>query len=91
MNWCPNVGGIGCGVCSLGMLREAGISVVKVQGRNSPTAKKLADVRFLRSALDALEDMGDGDAFHERCRALYSEIYDRSCTPAECYWPEEVR
>ena len=91
MHWCPNMGGIGCGVCALGILRESGVSVIKVQGRNYPTAKKLSDVRFLRSALDALEDMGGGDAFHEQCRSLYSDIYDRSCTPAECYWPEEVR
>ncbi len=91
MDWCPNVGGIGCGVCALGMLRDAGVSVVKVQGRNYPTAKKLADVRFLRSALDALENLKGGDTFHERCRALYSDSYDRPCSLAECYWPEEVR
>ncbi|GAH34415.1 unnamed protein product, partial [marine sediment metagenome] len=44
-----------CGACALYDFNEMGITGAKIVGRGNPTARKIADVTFIRSLLDFLE------------------------------------
>ena len=91
LQWAPNWGGSGCGICGLGLMRDAGVTVVKIQGRIHPTSKKVDDIILVRRALEELEGSEDSTAYMERCRILYRDLYGWNCSAAECYWPEVVR
>lgn len=79
-----------CGLCAIPVLHRAGITAIKIAGREAPTARKLASVTMVRTILDRIEE-GDDDAevmarakqlrpSHEECRTGYM-----------CYYPEVLR
>ena len=78
-----------CGACSLWDFEHAGITSVKIVGRNNPLDKKVRDVRFLRGCLDLLADPSlTRDRFSDLARGAYARIYGFPCD-RWCYFPEE--
>jgi len=78
-----------CGACALYELSQMNITSVKIVGRGNPTARKLADLAFIRSLLDFLEaKQPTKEQFRQMARRLYSETYKRPCRIYMCYYPE---
>lgn len=78
-----------CGACSLWEFDRAGITSVKIVGRNNPVEKKVRDVRFLRDCLERLADPAlTRDAYAEFARERYRHTYGFPCD-RWCYFPEE--
>ena len=65
------------------------IDVVKIVGRGNPLARKVADVRFIRSLVDYLEgEEPEHGQFYAKARQLYMDTYRRRCRTHLCYFPE---
>ena len=78
-----------CGACALYELNKMNITSVKIVGRGNPTARKIADIIFIRSLLDFLEnDQPTKEQFRSRAQKLYLETYNRPCRVYMCYYPE---
>lgn len=78
-----------CGACALLDLYAMGIGSVKIVGRGNPLDRKQKDVRFISSLLEKVRS-GDGDraSYLQHARTLYGSVYERSCRPFMCYYPE---
>jgi len=62
---------------------------VKIVGRGNTTARKLADIQFLRSLLDFMEDKKPTrEEFRQVTQKLYTDTYGRTCRIYLCYYPE---
>lgn len=78
-----------CGACALWELKEMGMASVKIVGRGNSTARKLADVVFIRSLLDFLEEKEPTrEQFRQAAQKLYTDTYGRPCRVYMCYYPE---
>jgi putative protease len=78
-----------CGACAIYDLSEMNVTSGKIVGRGNPSVRKLADVRFVRTLLDYLENEKPGRAeFYTAARQLYTETYRRTCRTHLCYFPE---
>ncbi len=79
-----------CGLCAIHAFKQAGVSALKIVGRESPTARKLASVRMTRTIRDlAVTGATESDiaaAAHE-LRQTFDACHDRSF----CYYPELSR
>jgi putative protease len=78
-----------CGLCAVPLLERAGVHALKIVGRGSETARKVAAVRAVvamraygREAIPGPEDCA------ARGKALYRETFGRACRPGDCYFPE---
>ncbi|MHB8833210.1 MAG: hypothetical protein ACYC9V_08545, partial [Desulfobacteria bacterium] len=67
----------------------AGVHALKIVGRGSETARKVAAVRAVaamraygREAIPGPQDCA------ARGKALYRETFGRPCRPENCYFPE---
>ncbi|MCK6556145.1 U32 family peptidase [Candidatus Binatia bacterium] len=80
-----------CGACALYDLARLGVTHVKVVGRGNPTARKLADVRFIRAMLTLSTDRTiDRNRFRDAARLLHAHTYRQPCRSATCYYPEAI-
>ncbi len=78
-----------CGACALYEMAEMGIASVKIVGRGNTTERKLADIRFLRSLLDFMEEKKPTrEEFRQEAQRLYTDTYNRPCRIYLCYYPE---
>jgi len=78
-----------CGACALYELDKMNITSVKIVGRGNPTARKIADITFIRTLLDFLEnEKPTQKQFHRKAQKLYQETYNRPCRVYMCYYPE---
>ena len=78
-----------CGACALYDFNKMNIASVKIVGRGNLTARKIADIIFIRSLLDLLEnDKPTKEQFYEVAQKLYRETYNRPCRVYMCYYPE---
>jgi putative protease len=78
-----------CGACALYEFSEMGITSVKIVGRGNPTERKIADVKYIRSLLNFLENENPSrEIFRNVTQKLYGEIYKRPCRIHMCYYPE---
>jgi putative protease len=78
-----------CGACALYELNKMNITSVKIVGRGNSTARKIADIVFIRSLLDFLEnDKPTKEQFRRMAQKLYRETYNRPCRVYMCYYPE---
>ena len=78
-----------CGACALLDLHAMDIGSVKIVGRGNPAERKQKDVRFISGLLEDIHT-GDGsrERFLQRAREQYAQVYNRSCRPFMCYYPE---
>ncbi len=72
---------LGCGLCAVAALREAGVRGFKIVGRGGPTAAKVDNVRVVAGFLRGEHGPGDGPA-------AYRARFGRPCHPLTCYYPE---
>ena len=78
-----------CGGCALYELNEMNITSVKIVGRGNLTARKIADIKYIRSLLDFLEDKKPTrEEFRHVAQKQYVDTYGRSCRVYLCYYPE---
>ncbi len=78
-----------CGACALFDLHAMGIGSVKIVGRGNPLERKLKDVAFISSLIARVQDgVGDRENFLLHARERYAQVYERSCRPFMCYYPE---
>ncbi|MEM3641569.1 MAG: peptidase U32 family protein [Candidatus Bathyarchaeia archaeon] len=77
-----------CGACALYDFSEMGLTYVKIVGRGYPTAKKVTDIKFIRTLLDFLRENPSKVEFASVARNLYTHTYERPCRVAMCYYPE---
>ena len=77
-----------CGACALYEFNEMGIAGVKIVGRGNPTARKIADVTFIRSLLDLLGNEKPSRAdFRQIAQDTYTNLYKQPCRICRCYYP----
>ena len=78
-----------CGLCAVPLLERAGVHALKIVGRGSETASKIAAVRAV-AAMRAYgrESIPGPDDCAARGKALYRETFGRPCRPGDCYFPE---
>ncbi|MCK5213787.1 MAG: U32 family peptidase [Candidatus Omnitrophica bacterium] len=78
-----------CGACQLAEFKNMGIEAVKIAGRNYSMAKKIKDVKFLRTLLSHLEERSfEEEEYHALTRKVYKQIYKIDCGKF-CYYPGE--
>ncbi|MBA7640609.1 hypothetical protein ES703_48279 [subsurface metagenome] len=78
-----------CGACALYELGGMNITSVKIVGRGNPTARKIADVKYLRLLMDFLENKKPGkEEFRKVAQKMYLDTYNRPCRVYLCYYPE---
>lgn len=79
-----------CGLCAIYAFKQAGVNALKVVGRESPTARKLASVRMTRTIRDlAVSGAAESDlaaAAHE-----LRQTFDVCLGSSFCYYPELAR
>ena len=66
-----------CGVCAIQAFRDAGVSAVKLVGREIPLESKLQDFVFIRRAIETPGSRAE--EFGEGVRRLHEEIYGGGC------------
>jgi putative protease len=78
-----------CGLCAVPLLERAGVHALKIVGRGSETASKVAAVRAV-AAMQAYgrETIPDPEACAARGKALYRATFGRPCRLENCYFPE---
>lgn len=78
-----------CGLCAVPLLERAGVHALKIVGRGSETARKVAAVRAV-AAMRAYgrEAIPGPEACAARGKAFYCETFGRPCLPENCYFPE---
>lgn len=78
-----------CGLCSMLRLRRDGVHAVKIAGRAHAAERTAANVRLLRSFLDAVEsgEVAEDDPV-AKGRALHRDIMGRDCREEECFHHE---
>ena len=78
-----------CGLCAVPLLERAGVHALKIVGRGSETARKVAAVRAV-AAMRAYgrEAIPGPEECAARGKALYRETFGRPCSQESCYFPE---
>ena len=76
------LGSTGCGLCSLKKLKEAGVTYLKVVGRGNSIDFMERDVKELRTALDILEKISNGNYEEEMKNKLFK---NKKCS-RNCYY-----
>ena len=74
-------GATGCGLCTLKRLSDAGITHLKLVGRENYTDFMERDIRNLRRTLEILEDSSTEE---EYIRAMKAELFPKGCSHM-CY------
>ena len=86
------VDAVECGACALYDLKNAHVMSLKIVGRQYSSEKRLADTKFIRSALQILEGSAGSNKedFVRRVRALYQKTYGYKfpCRGNNCYYPQ---
>jgi len=77
-----------CGACAVYEFSQIGITSLKIVGRGNSTARKLADITFIKSLLDFLDTKPVKQEFRKMAQHLYRNIYHRPCRVHMCYYPE---
>lgn len=79
-----------CGLCALPALMRGGVAAVKIAGRESPTARKLASVRMVRAVLDRIEAGECNEQVMRFAQELRPslEYCKKGCM---CYYPEVIK
>ncbi len=76
-----------CAGCALRDFAAWGIRVAKIVGRTFPIERKIKDVTYVRTLIDAAQKEGFSAAsFHQCARDAYRRIYGRDCRQ-NCYYP----
>ncbi|MBN1586133.1 MAG: U32 family peptidase [Candidatus Omnitrophica bacterium] len=74
-----------CGLCNLGDLRNAGVSYLKIAGREYSLSRKLQAVRMVKQGLAVLETQSPEE--HEsKMRRIYQNHYGNDCERRYCYY-----
>ena len=78
-----------CGACALYDLWQACVDSFKIVGRVFPTARKVADTRFVAELIKYLiEEEPDRDTFFTRVKKDYRRRFGMPCDIDSCYYPE---
>lgn len=77
-----------CGVCGIYRASESGVKVFKIDGRHMPLQMKESDVRFIKLALDALEQAADEEEYCSLVKGLGKNFYGSECSSQKCYFPD---
>jgi len=64
-----------CGVCAMFKLREMGIKSLKIVGRGNPLERKLKDITFLKTLVDALDRGVSEQEFKGISKDLYQTAH----------------
>ncbi len=80
-----------CGVCAMFELKEMGIKSLKIVGRGNPLERKLKDITFLKTLVDALDRGISEQEFKGISKDLYQTTYDRPCREHMCYFPSAMK
>ncbi len=75
-----------CGVCALYDFINVGMDAVKIAGRGKPMDKKIKDVIFVKKLMGEVEKSKNKSDFIKKARELYTETYNRLCSPEACYY-----
>ncbi|WP_207062998.1 U32 family peptidase [Motiliproteus sp. SC1-56] len=79
-----------CGLCALPALREAGVTAVKIAGRDAPLTRKEKSVELVRRTLDRMAADRDPARLMDYAQALRPS--ERQCASGYmCYYPEVLR
>jgi collagenase-like PrtC family protease len=78
-----------CGLCAIPALRAAGISAIKIAGREGATERKLASLGMVRQTLDRALTGASADAVADFARQLRKSP-EHCATGHMCYYPEVV-
>jgi collagenase-like PrtC family protease len=75
-----------CGACQIPKLKEIGIQYLKVVERGRSSEEKVSFVRFLKRALNLLEDNTREEGYRNRVKELYKDIFKEDCAAVTCYY-----
>jgi putative protease len=75
--WCP--------LCQLSQLEKAGVTNLKIEGRSLDTLDKIAKVKHIKSALNAMKHLSS-DEYVVYCKMLYRQRYGEECKQNNCYY-----
>ncbi len=76
-DWCP--------LCTLKKFKLAGVSNLKIEGRSLDTLDKVLKIKYIKSALDKLENLSDKE-YVKFCKQLYLDKYGIKCNMQNCYY-----
>lgn len=79
-----------CGLCALPRLRQAGISAIKIAGRDAPLARKLKSVELVRRVRDRMDEVNPEIDLMSFAQGARGESY-RCQDGRFCYYPEVMR
>lgn len=74
-----------CGLCSLPLLQDAGVTNLKIEGRSIDTKYKIKKIRYIKAALDALNSYY-GEEYIDYCKQRYKEEFGSPCRTRNCYY-----
>lgn len=76
-SWCP--------LCQLSQFKKAGVTNLKIEGRSIDTLDKIAIVKYIKSALNVMEQL-TSDEYVAYCKELYKQRYGEECKQNNCYY-----
>ncbi len=75
-----------CALCSLVLLKIAGVRVLKIEGRSLELPYKIRKVSMYREAIDNLELISDRKQYYDYCKSVYKKMNGFSCCNTDCYY-----
>jgi collagenase-like PrtC family protease len=74
-----------CGLCSLPLLQDAGVKNLKIEGRSLDTKYKIKKVKYIKAALDALDNYHE-EEYIAYCKERYEKEFGSQCKSRSCYY-----
>jgi len=76
-----------CGACALFQFKKCNITSVKIVGRGFSSTQKIQSVKFIKNALNILEQSHSKDKFYKKMEELFKKTYRFKCNRRSCYYP----
>lgn len=76
-----------CGLCALPYFRKFKIDSAKIIGRGHPSAKKIADVKAVKTAMDMLNNGISQEEFVNKMKDRYFNFFNQRCKYRNCFYP----
>lgn len=75
-----------CALCSLYLLKDAGVEVVKIEGRSLDLKYKVEKVKLYRRTIDKLNNVSSREEFFSFCKNTYKKTHGYNCLNTDCYY-----
>lgn len=71
-----------CGLCALKSLKNIGIDVIKIEGRDLDKKTKMKQIKIIKSGINAI----NSNNYIEKCKTIFKKYHHEECKESYCYY-----